>query len=522
MIKKKVILLILDGWGEGEENISNTFRFAKTPNLDYFQKNYPFCLLNASGYSVGLPSDEPGNCQIGHLTLGTGIVFYQAIVKIDLAIKNGEFFRNEKLLQVFNHCRAFNSRLHLVGLLSQGKNIVEFNHLIALLELAQKEKFDKVYLHLFTDGIDSPPKSALSLIEKLKKIQQSKNLPGEIATLCGRFYALDKTNNYFLRTQRSFLLLVEGKGNLAKNPEEILMKKYSEPDFNDSILEPTIFNKDGIIQNNDAILFFHYETKNISQLANSLINTNFQEFKRPERKNLYITSLVRYLENIDYPVIFEEQKIKTNLSRIIAENKLKQIKIIDKTRKELLSFYFNGFFEEKHPDEVFEFLPPFSDDEQDLREKTKEFFDYLKITLKDSIFDLIIASLPTFDIVGHKGDFRLAISVIEEIDKILEELSKLSLENKYSLILTSDHGNIEKMVDVRSGQKETLHNLSPVPFYLIDNDYRREKHKEELFFFKRKILGSLVDIAPTILDLMGGEKIKIPQEFVGKSLLKYF
>jgi 2,3-bisphosphoglycerate-independent phosphoglycerate mutase len=519
MIKKKVALLILDGWGQGEENISNPFRFAKTPNLDYFQKNFPFCLLNASGYAVGLPVDEPGNCQIGHLTLGTGIIFYQPLVRINLAIESGEFFKNEKLRQVFNHCRAFNSRLHLVGLLSQGNSIAEFNHLIALLEFAQKENFNKVFLHLFTDGLDSPPKSALSLIEKLKKIQKSKNLPGKIATLCGRFYALDKTNNYFLRTQRAFLLLIEGKGNLAKEPEEILNKKYKELDFNDSLLEPTIFDKDSIIQNNDALLFFHHEAKNIFQLANAFLNPNFQEFKRPERKNLYITSLVKYLEDVDYPVIFEEQKIKTNLSRVVAENKLKQLKIIDETRKELLNFYFNGFFEEEHPDEVFKFLPPFSDEEKDLREKTKEFFEYLKITLKEGIFDFVVSSLPTFDLVGHKGDFRLGISIIEEMDKNLEELSKISLESGYALILTSDHGNIEKMIEPKFGQKETLHNLNPVPFYLLDKDYQKEKSKEELLFFKRKILGSLVDVAPTILDLMG---IKIPQEFIGKSLLKYF
>jgi 2,3-bisphosphoglycerate-independent phosphoglycerate mutase len=229
--------------------------------------------------------------------------------------------------------------------------------------------------------------------------------------------------------------------------------------------------------------------------------------------------LVKYLENIDYPVIFEEQKIKTNLSRVMAENKLKQIKIIDETRKELLNFYFNGFFEQQHPDEVFKFLSPFSDEEKDLIEKTREFFDYLNIILKEGVFDFIVSSLPTFDLVGHKGDFHLAISVIEEMDKNLGELFKISLENGYSLILTSDHGNIEKMIEPKFGQKETLHNLSPVPFYLLDKDYQREKSKEELLFFKRKVLGSLVDVAPTILDLMG---IKITQEFIGKSLLKYF
>jgi 2,3-bisphosphoglycerate-independent phosphoglycerate mutase len=518
-MNKKVVLLILDGWGESEKNVSNPFHFAQTKNLDYFKKFYPFRVLNASGYAVGRSFGEPATCEIGHLIIGTGVVFYQIAVKINLEIENGTFFKNGKLLEIFRHARKFNSRLHLVGIISEKNNLADFNHIIALLKLAKQKKFNNVYLHFFTDGIDSKPKSALNLIEKLINQMKSEALPGKIATLCGRFYALDKSNEYFLRTQKTFLLLVESKGNLAQDPIEFLKEKYQEPDFNDDILEPTIFEPDGFIKDDDAILFFHHEAKNIFQLANSFLNPDFKEFKRPARKNLYLVSLTRYLENIDYPVIYEEQKIKTNLSRVIAENKLKQIKIIDAPRKELLTFYFNGFFEEKHPDEVFKFLPGFEGDWDELKAKTYEFFDYLKIVVKEGIFDFVVASLPIFDLIGHRGDFRLAISAIEEIDKILEEFANLCLENNYSLILTSDHGNIEKMVEPKLGQKETLHNPSPVPFYLIDKDYKKEKTKEEIAFFERKILSSLVDIAPTILDLMG---LSVPQEFMGKSLLRYF
>jgi len=390
---------------------------------------------------------------------------------------------------------------------------------IKLLKLSKEEKFNDVYLHLFTDGIDSPPKSALSLIEKLIRLIKNENLPGKIATLCGRFYALDKSNEYFLRTQRAFLLLVEGKGNIAKDPIDFLKEKYKDPDFNDSILEPTIFESDGFIKDNDAVLFFNHETKNIFQLANSFLNPDFKEFKRPERKNLYIISLTKYLENIDHPFIYEEQKIKTNLSRIIAENKLKQIKIIDAPRKELLTFYFNGFFEEEHPDEVFKFLPSFDSDWKSIEEATYQLFDYLKIIVKEGIIDFVVANLPVFEIIGNHGDFRLAINAIEKIDVILGEFANLCLKSNYSLILTSDHGNIEKMIDLKLGKKDTLHNSNPVPFHLIDKDYYKEKTSTELIFFEKKILGSLVDIAPTILDLM---KLKIPPEFIGKSLLRYF
>ena len=518
MSKKKVILLILDGWGRGEENISNPFRFAQTKTLDYFRKFYPFCLLNASGYAVGLNHDEPGNCEIGHLTIGTGIVFYRSDVKINLAIESGDFFKNKNLLDIFRHCQAFKSRLHLVGLLSHNTSLADFNHLIALLRLAKQEKFNDIYLHLFTDGIDSPPKSALELIDKLTKIIEQGNLSGKIATLCGRFYALDKTGEYFLRTQRVFLLLTEGKGELVSDLREFLKEQYKQTDFNDSNLQPVVLDPQGLIKDNDAVLFFHHETKSLFQLANAFVNPNFKEFKRPARKNLYIASLTKYLDNINYPVIFEEQKITTNLSRIIAENRLKQIKIIDEPRKELLNFYFNGFISEEHPGEVFKTLPSFGNTWESIQTKTKEFFDVLKITIQESVFDFITASLPTFDLIGHQGNFNLAIKAIEFIDAILEDFFNTCLENKYSLILTSDHGNIEKMIEPRFGQKETLHNLSPVYFYLIDKDYYQEKTKPEILFFERKILGSLVDIAPTILDLMN---IAIPKEFNGKSLLKY-
>jgi 2,3-bisphosphoglycerate-independent phosphoglycerate mutase len=518
MKRKKVILLILDGWGQGEENVSNPFRLAKTPTFNYLQKNFPFCLLNASGYAVGLSSFEPGNCEIGHLTIGTGIVYYQPVVKINLAIENKEFFKNEILLNIFDHCQKFNSKLHLITLLSKSNQISDFNHLIAVLELCKEKNFNNVYLHLFTDGIDSPHKSALSLIEKLETYQKTKNLPGKIATLCGRFYSLDTTGDYFLKTQRAFLLLFEGKGNLINDLKNFLSLKYKEKDFNDDILEPIVLDTEGIIKDNDAILFLIHENKYIYQLANSFLNPNFQEFKRPQRENLFITSLVRYLD-VDYPVIFEKQKILTHLTKIISENNLKQIKIIDEKNKALFKYYFNGFVEEEHPGEIFKILPSFSDDINILKEQIKEFFNFLEITIKESLFDVIIANLSVFNTIGHTGNFNLAIQVIEEVDKYLKNLIDKTLENGYSLILTSDHGKIEKMINFKTGKKYTENTLNPVPFILVDKDYFKEKTTQELIIEKKKIRGSLVDIAPTILELLN---IPIPSSFMGKSLLNFF
>ena len=518
MIAKGVCLLILDGLGEGEKNISNPLRFAKISNFDYFRKNYPFCLLNASGISVGLPPGEPGNCEVGHLTIGTGIIYYQNRTKINLAIENGQFYENKELLKIFKHLQDYGSRLHLVGLISESLSKTDINHLYALLKLAKKQNFNKVYLHFFTDGLDSQPKSALNLIQKILEEIKKQNYPGKIASLCGRIYALDETKDYTLKTQKAFLLITEGKGVLADDPLEYLKKKYEDLGFNDSLLEPVIFDKNGTLQNGDALLFFHFENKSIFQLANAFLNPDFKEFKRPPRKDLYIASLTRYL-NIDYPVIFEEQKILTNLSRILAENKLSQLKFIDSTRENLFKYYFNGFVSEEHPGEVYKFFPAFEFNKEKLLEQTKEFFDTLILASQEGNFDFILANFPVFDLIGHSGDSTLAIYFLEKVDEFLGKLYNQIIKSRYSLIITSDHGNIEKIVDPRTGQKDTVHNLNPVPFYLIDSQRKKEKTSEELNFYSRKILGSLIDIAPTVLEIFN---IPQPKEFEGRSLLRYF
>ncbi len=519
MKRKKVVLMIIDGFGYGEQNIANPFRFAKTATFDYFKKNYPFCLLTSHGYSVGLPPDKAASCEIGHLTIGTGVIYYQPKVRIDLSIESGDFFKNEALNSIFLHARKFNSRIHFIGLLSESQEKASFDHLLALLKKAKNENFNDVYLHLFTDGIDSSPQSALNLIKKLNQEIINNNLPGKIASLCGRFYGLDETGNYNLRTQRAFLLIVKGIGNIENDPIELLTKKYQDKNFNDSILEPTIFLKEGTIKDNDAIFFFNYESKSIFQLANAFLNPNFKEFERPKRDNLFIASMTRYIEEINYSVLFEPQKIKNNLSRVIAENKLRQLKIIDEARKKLLTFYFNGFFEEEHPGEIYKIIPSPEYSSESLINNTLEAINYLKLSIKENIFDLIVISLPIFEIVGQKGDFNAAIKAIEKIDQILNNFYEFLTSTSYSLVITSDHGNIEKLIEITKGEKDTIHNTSPVPFYLIDQGFKKEKTKEEIKFFEKKNLGSLVDIAPTILDLMG---LKTPQEFEGKSLLRYF
>ncbi len=517
---QKVILLILDGWGEGDKNISNPFRFAKTINFDNLKENFPFCLLTASGLAQGLPYGEAGSCEMGHFAMGTGVVYYQDFSRINLLIESGEFYQMPQFKSIFDHCRKFNSRLHLIGLIGESFNKSSINHILALLKLAQINNFSNVYLHLFTDGLESRAKSALFLIKNLFDETKKKNFSFKLATLCGRSYALDETRNYTLKTQVAFLLLVEGKGTKVDDPFSYLENKYREENFNDSLLEPLVIEPDGIIKDNDAVIFFNYETKSITQLAEAFLDKNFDKFPRPSRYNLYIASFVKYLEKTGYPIIFERQKINVNLAKILSDQKIKQIKIIDSSRENLFRYYFNGFIEEEHPLETFNILPPFPLEDKDLiLEKTREMFDSVFLIIKEKSYGFILANIPVFDVVGHGGDFNLAIQAVEFVDNLIDQLVRVSLANEYSLIITSDHGNIEKLIDIKMGEKDLRHNISPVPFYLIDSSLRKQKTKDELSFFSNKILGSLVDIPATILDLM---KIKIPPSFEGKSLLRYF
>jgi len=517
-MNKKIILLIVDGWGKGEENISNPFRYIKTPTIDNLKKEYPFCLLSASGYSVGLLSNEAPTCEISHLTIGTGIVYYQPLVRINLSIENEQIFKNENLLKILNHLKKFNSRLHLATLLTENEYLASIKHLEKLLFFFNKEQSNKIFLHLFTDGIDSKPKSALELIKKILNFINENNLRAQIATLCGRFYALDKSNNYVLRTLRAFKLINEGVGKYIENLEEFFKLKYSDPEFNDSLLEPIILDKDGILKENDAILFLILENKSIYQLARVFLDKNLNEFQINLKTNILFSSLTRYLENINYPVLFERQKITTNLSRIISENNLKQLKIITNSKKELFNFYFNGFFEEEHPGEVLKIIPDSESNITSLISQSEEIIANLKLAIKDKIFDIIFCHLPILEIIGQKGNFKLALEAIKFIDKVLEDLVENVLEKNYTLIITSDHGNIEKIIEPKTGIKDTLHNPNPVLFFLIDKSYFKQKSKEEIYFFEKRIIGSLVDIPATILALLN---IKIPPEFMGKNLLPY-
>ncbi|MCL4358247.1 MAG: 2,3-bisphosphoglycerate-independent phosphoglycerate mutase [Patescibacteria group bacterium] len=516
-MSKKVLLIILDGWGEGQANFSNPIHVAKTPTFDFLRKNFPFFLLQASGISVGLPWTEVGNGEVGHLTIGTGRVYYQDYPRVTLAIKSGDFLKNKTLELVLDHAKKNQSRVHLVGLLTKDIINAAFDHIVALIDFFQKNNFDNFYLHLFLDGRDSPSQSGFELVEKIKKVLAEKGA-GKIASLIGRSYAMDKNEDWGIRTERAFNLIVDGIGRKITDLNKYFEQIYSDYDFNDSNLEPILIEPDGIIQNNDSVFFFNFRADGIVQLASAFIDPKFNHFPRPDRTNLLIASMTKYFDQIDYPVAFPREKINIQISRIISEHGLKQIKLAEKVKTAHITYFFNGFYDTPHPNEFWKIFPAAEKnlDEQPLMQSEIIVRSVIELLNEDD-YDFIAANLAAPDIIAHTGDFNLGVQVAEGTDRLITLIfEKILTKPNWTMLLTADHGNLEKMINTKTGKKDTGHNSAPVPTYIVSADLEKEKSTLEINRANKKIIGTLTDIAPTILSLMN---LAIPDEMKGQNLL---
>lgn len=515
---KKVLLIILTGFGEGREDYTNPIYLAKKNFFNFIKNHYPVLLLQASGIVVGLPWKEPGNSEAGHLAIGTGKIYYKNYPRINLSIKDGSFFENPVLKSLLEHTRKNESRAHLIGLLSKSIIHSAFEHLIALLNFFKNNNFKDVFLHLFLDGKDSPPQSGLELLENLEN-EINKIGIGEIATLCGRNYGMDESRDWKIRTQTAFFLISEGIGRKVSDYKEYLKNIYEkEPNFSDANLEPLLINKNGILKDNDAIFFFNFREDGMYQIAKSFLDPNFGEFERPIKSNLFIASMTKYLEEIDYPVAFPPVKIKNCLSRIISEKGYKHLKIIEQNKADNLTYYLNGYIKEPHPGEFWKILPDYKGNYKENPLLQSELITDLTIeAIKENIYHLIISEYSAPDIIGHSGDISLATKLIEGLDSLLLKIYKfLENQNDWYLIITSDHGNIECMINPFTGEVDTKHNLNPVPCYIINKDLYVENKTITVIREEKKIRGTLIDIPVTILNLMGIPK---PEDFEGENLL---
>lgn len=500
---KKVLLCILDGMGLREEIKGNAFKQAQMPNFKYLWDNYPHCKLYAAEEAVGLPSGQMGNSEVGHLNIGAGRVVLQDLLRINESIKTESFYDNKELVAAIENCKKNNSNLHIMGLVSDGGVHSHIKHLFALLELCKRKEFKRVYIHAFLDGRDTEPLVAPKYIKELTDKLNEYGF-GEIITIMGRYYAMNRDRNWNL-TDMSYKAIVDGIGVYnVNNPEEAFKKEYDE-NLTDEFMKPTVI-KSLPINSNDSIITFNYRSDRMIQLTRAIKNIKFNEFKRRYINPYYVT-MTEY-ENEEYTkdikIAFKDLDIKNTLGEYISDIGLKQLRISEFEKRFHITFYFSGACDDKFKGEdniILERSDVFTYDECPSMRSTDITNEIVK-NIKN--YDFIAVNYPNGDALGHTGMFDKVIEGLEALDKCLGRIINETNLNEYTWIITADHGNCENMID-DDGTPNKMHTTNQVPFIIVDNAYKLND-------------GKLSDIAPTILEIMGLDK---PKEMTGNSLIKH-
>lgn len=511
-MSKKIILTIMDGWGIGPKNETNPIYTQGTPNLDYVKEAFLMGSLQASGISIGLPWNEEGNSEVGHLTIGAGKVLYQHYPRITLAIRDGSFAKNKALLDAFDHAKKNSSGLNLMGLLTEGNIHASFEHLVALIMLAKENNVPKINLQIITDGKDSTPKSTLSLIEKLRS--RTGDI-WKIGSIAGRYYGLDR-DNHWDRTQLSYGAMT-GTGAAGKTVEQVLQEAYDR-NLTDQHVEPHTIDAESCIRENDAVIIFDFREDGIRQIAGAFLEQNFSRFPIQAFSNMYIATLTKYLDIFTAPVAFPSEAIDMPLGRVLSENGKNQLRIAETEKYAHVTYFFNGYKEQPFPNEYRILVP--SEKVVSHAEKPKmqaeEITARVAAAIQEKSFDFILVNYANGDMIAHTGNYEATKIAVKTIDDSIGVLVRAALENDAILIITADHGNTESLINPRTGEATTTHDPSPVPFYLVGNNYVRAKNPGEIDQIESQTVGILADIAPTILELM---EIPKPKEMTGQSLL---
>lgn len=486
-----VTLIILDGFGVGKKNYTNAIHCAGTPNLDKLKKSFPHSILHASGNWVGLPKGQMGNSEVGHLTLGSGRVIRQDLLRIDEDIKTKKFFENPQLISALSYAKTHSSSLHIMGLLSDGGVHSHINHLYAIIQKAKEMGLERVYVHAFMDGRDTPVTSGKNFILDLEKHLQG--TPYKIASLCGRVYAMDRENRYE-RIQKAYNTLVLGENYTELSPTEYISQSYAEGVY-DEFISPALLDKEGIIKDDDSVIFFNYRSDRARELTHAFVDEDFTYFDR-KKVDVFFSPMQEYSSNLSsLNTIYPPIQIKDNLSAIISQAGLKQYHIAETTKYAHVTFFFNGGIEEPYAGEERKLID--SIDVQDFSDYPKmRAFEITEQTL-DAIasgkYDFILVNFSNPDMIGHTGNFNATKEGVACAEKSAYALALATLMMGGECIITADHGNAEYMID-KKGNKVTSHTTNPVPIYFVS-----EKRKPRL----KK--GSISQIAPTILKMMGLE-----------------
>ena len=507
-MKKTVLLVVLDGWGIGAKNETNPLYVANPKNIAYIKSHYPSGALQASGIAVGLPWEEEGNSEVGHLTIGSGRVIYQHYPKITLAIRNGSFFENPVLKAATAHARQNNSALNFAGLLTQGNVHASLEHLRALIKLAEAEGFPDVRLHLFADGKDSPPKSLPVLLGEVPK--------EKIASISGRYYAMDR-DMHWDRTEKAYNALT-GSGASAPDYEGVI-KKHLARDLSEEFVEPMLVGATPKpIKDNDSLVFFNFREDSIRQITAAFIQEDFGAFPRKKLSNLFVATMTTYSDKFDVPAVFPTERIDTPLAKVLSDAGKLQVHIAETEKYAHVTYFFNGYKDAPFKNEYRVLVPsknvPRHEDHPEMM--AREITTRAAQALDERAFDFIVINFANADIIAHTGNYDAAIQAIAVLDECVGVLAQKTIETGATMIVTADHGNIEQMIYPLTGQPETKHNTSPVPVYLIAREYAREHSRAEIEQSESQTAGIISDIAPTILEILGIPK---PAEMTGESLI---
>ena len=482
----KTILIITDGIGLNEESEFNAFAQAKKPTYDALFCDVPYGLIHTYGMHVGLPDGQMGNSEVGHMSLGSGRILYQDLVKINKAITENTLKDNKELKQL-EACK----RVHLVGLASDGGVHSHINHMLALADILQKDK--EVLLHLITDGRDVLPKSALGFVEMIQKAIQGKNI--KIASVCGRFYAMDRDNRWD-RIKEAYEVIAQGENLQKIHLEEYIKAQYDEGIFDEFIL-PACFLVDAKIKEGDGLIFTNYRSDRAREIVNALGNEDFSEFQRKDFVKIPILNMCEYDKTFSYPVLFPKDSVKNTLAEVISKHNLRQFHTAETEKYAHVTFFFNGGIEEPYPNETRVLIPSPKVKTYDEKPEmsAKEVGDAV-LKAMDEEYDFIVVNFANGDMVGHTGVFEAAKKAVEAVDSELGQIRKKAKEKDYAFVLTSDHGNCEKMQN-QKGEILTNHTVGDVWCFVEAKGVEKVKD------------GGLNNIAPTILKLMG---VEIPKE----------
>ena len=510
MDRKLTMLMILDGFGENENKKGNAVKLANTPNIDKLMKTCPTTDIYTSGLNVGLPDGQMGNSEVGHTNIGAGRIVYQELTRITKSIEDGDFFSIPEFVEAIENCKKNGSKLHIMGLLSDGGVHSHIRHLFALLELAKRRDFEEVYIHCFLDGRDTPPASAENYIMQLEEKIKEKGV-GKIATISGRFYSMDRDKRW-QRIQKTYDAMVNGIGEKSSSAIAAIESSYQKEIFDEFVVPTVITNGESpvaTIENNDSIIFFNFRPDRAREITRTLVDKDFNEFET-KKMNLYFVCMTPYDETMpNVKIAFKKERLANTFGEYISNLGYTQLRIAETEKYAHVTFFFNGGEEKQYKGEDRILVPSPKVETYDLKPEmsANEVTDKVVNAIESEKYNNIILNYANPDMVGHTGNLEAAIKAIETIDECVGRVGRVvKAIDKVNgiLLITADHGNSEQMIDYQTGEPHTAHTTNPVPLIL----YGMENVTLNS--------GKLADLAPTMLDIM---ELKKPEEMTGESII---